>query len=254
MADIVVLLECALSQVLWLRGFPDTAAHTAASAFERARPAHHHLSLNNALTYACPVFYWSGRYEECDRYVELLAEHVARHGLVTRRPIASFYRAALAHTQGDASSDTIDGLEQAIEEFREVNYLVRMPYYLSVLADELIHRGQLDEAETTIRTALDIARTQKEAWCLPEILRIQASLLIAQGRTGKAEAALVDSMKIAEEIGALSWRLRTANDLAKLWCAQSRTNDAREMLLPVYNEFTEGFGTRDLVVAADLIA
>jgi hypothetical protein len=63
MADIVVLLECALSQVQWLRGFPDAAARTADAAFERARPAHHHLSLNNALTYSCPVFYWSGRYE-----------------------------------------------------------------------------------------------------------------------------------------------------------------------------------------------
>jgi predicted ATPase len=184
----------------------------------------------------------------------MLAEHVARHGLVTRRPIASFYRAALAHTQGDASSGTIDGLKGAIEEFRDVNYLVRMPYYLSVLADALAHRGQLDEAEATIRTALDIARTQKEAWCLPEILRIQASILTAQGQTDEAEAALVESITIAEEIGALSWRLRTANDLAKLWCVQSRTNDARKMLLPIYNEFTEGFGTRDLVVAADLIA
>jgi predicted ATPase/DNA-binding winged helix-turn-helix (wHTH) protein len=254
MADIVVLLECALSQVLWLRGFPDAAARTAASAFERARPAHHHLSLNNALTYSCPVFYWSGRYEECERYVALLAEHVARHGLVTRRPIASFYRAALAHAQDDASFGTIDGLKQAIEEFREVNYLVRMPYYLSVLADALANRGQLDEAETTIRTSLVIARAQNERWCLPEVLRVQASILTVQGKTDEARSVLVEAMAIAQEIGALSWRLRTANDLAKLWCAQSRTNDARKMLLAVYNEFTEGFGTRDLVIAADLIA
>ena len=157
MADIVVLLECALSQVQWLTGFPDAAARTAAAAFERARPAHHHLSLNNALTYSCPVFYWSGRYEECGRYVELLAEHVTRQGLITRRPIASFYRAALAYTQGTLRPVTIDDLKRAIEEFRNVNYLARMPYYLGVLADALVHRGRLGEAETTIRTALDIA-------------------------------------------------------------------------------------------------
>ena len=220
MADIVVLLECALSQVQWLTGFPDAAARTAAAALERARPAHHHLSLNNALTYSCPVFYWSGRYEECGRYVELLAEHVTRQGLITRRPIASFYRAALAHTQGDASSGTIDGLKRAIEEFRNVNYLARMPYYLSVLADALVHRGRLGEAETTIRIALDIARAQNEGWCLPELLRIQASILTAQGQTGEAEAILVESMALAREIGALSWRLRAASDLAQLWRAQ----------------------------------
>jgi ATP/maltotriose-dependent transcriptional regulator MalT len=216
-----------------------------------ARPT---LSLNNALTYSCPVFYWSGLYEECGRYVELLAEHVTRQGLITRRPIASFYRAALAHAQGDASSDAIDGLERAIEEFRNVNYLARMPYYLSVLADAFAKCGRLGEAETTIRTALHIARAQNEGWCLPELLRIQASILTAQGQTGEAEAVLVESMALAREIGALSWRLRAANDLAKLWRARSRADDARKMLLPIYGEFTEGFATRDLVFAADLLA
>lgn len=254
MADIVVLLECALSQVQWLRGFPDAAARTAAAAYERARPAHHHLSLNNALTYSCPIFYWSGRYKECDRYVELLAEHVTRHGLVTRRPIASFYRAALASTQDGASSATIDDLERAIEEFRDVNYLARMPYYLGVLAEAHVHRGQLDEAEATIRTALDDARAQNEAWCLPELLRIQASILNARNQMDESEAILIRSMALAEDIGSLSWRLRAANDLATLWHARSRTRDARKMLLSVYHEFTEGFETRDLVVAADLIA
>jgi predicted ATPase len=155
---------------------------------------------------------------------------------------------------GDASSGTIDGLKRAIEEFRNVNYLARMPYYLSVLADALVYRGRLGEAETTIRTALDIARAQNEGWCLPELLRIQASILTAQGQMGEAEAILVESMALAREIGALSWRLRAANDLAKLWRARSRTDDARSMLLPIYNEFTEGFETRDLVVAADLLA
>jgi len=69
-----------------------------------------------------------------------------------------------------------------------------------------------------------------------------------------AEAALVESMALAREIGALSWRLRAANDLAKLWLVGSRADDARKMLRPIYNEFTEGFATRDLMVAADLLA
>lgn len=254
MADIVVLLECALSQVQWLTGFPDAAARTAVAAFERARPAHHHLSLNNALTYSCPVFYWSGRYEECGRYVELLAEHVTRQGLITRRPIASFYRAALAYTQGDASSGTIDGLKRAIEEFRNVNYLARMPYYLSVLADAHAKRGLLGDAQTTIQAALDCAAAQNERWCVPEVLRIRASILTAEGRSDDAEATLLESMALAREIGALSWRLRAANDLAKLWRVRSRADNARKMLLPIYDEFTEGFATRDLMVAADLLA
>ncbi|WP_439365117.1 winged helix-turn-helix domain-containing protein [Bradyrhizobium sp. DASA03005] len=254
LADIVILLECALSQVLWLRGLPDSASRTAAAAFERARPGHHHLSLNNALTYSCPVFYWCGRYEECDQYVELLAEHVERQGLTTRRPIASFYRAALAYEKGGASSDTIDSLKEAIEEFRNVNYLVRIPYYLSVLADALARGGRLGEAESIILTAINTARARNEGWCLPEVIRVHASILEAKGRTSEAEASLMESIELARDIGALSWRLRAANDLAKLWCARSRRDDARKLLLPIYDEFTEGFQTRDLRVASDLLA
>ncbi len=238
MADIVILLECALSQVQWLRGFPDAAARTADAAYERARPAHHHLSLNNALTYSCPIFYWSGRYEECGRYVDLLAEHVTRQGLVTRRPIARFYRAALAFAQGDTSSDTIDGLKWAIEEFRSFNYLTRMPYYLGVLADAYAKRGLLGDAQTTIQAAFDCAAAQNERWCVPEVLRIRAAILTAEGRSDDAEAALVESMAIAREIGALSWRLRAANDLAKLWQGRSRrgrsTQDAAARLQRVH--------------------
>jgi predicted ATPase len=61
-------------------------------------------------------------------------------------------------------------------------------------------------------------------------------------------------MALAQNIGALSWRLRAASDLAKLWHAQPRACDAHAILLPVYRQFSEGFETRDLQVAADLLA
>jgi predicted ATPase/DNA-binding winged helix-turn-helix (wHTH) protein len=244
-----------LSWAQWLTGSPDTSVRTAQATVEQALKTKHELSLSNALAVAaCPAFFSSGRYQECGRYVAMLDEQVMRHGIAIWRPTALFYRAALAYTQGDASSGTIDDLKRAIEEFRNVNYLARMPYYLSVLTDALIHCGRLGEAETTIRTALDRAHAQNERWCVPELLRIRAAILAASDRPGEAEAALVVSMASALEIGALSWRLRAANDLAKLWRARSRTDDARKMLLPIYGEFTEGFATRDLVVAADLLA
>jgi predicted ATPase/DNA-binding winged helix-turn-helix (wHTH) protein len=254
LADTVVLLEGVLSHIQWLTGFPDTAARTAVTAIERGRPTHHHLSLNNALSYACPVFYWSGRYEECGRHVALLDDHVVRHGLVARRPVAMFYRAALDCLQNRESSAGLDGLEHAIEEFRSINHLARMPYYLSVVADALAQRSRLGEAETTIRAALDSAQAQREAWCLPELLRVQASISAAAGQADQAESLLIESMGVAQRIGARSWRLRAASDLAALWRARSRTDTARALLLPIFNEFTEGFATRDLVVAAGLLA
>jgi predicted ATPase len=40
---------------------------------------------------------------------------------------------------------------------------------------------------------------------------------------------------------------------ARLWCDQSKQQQARELLAPVYGWFTEGFDTRDLKEAKALL-
>lgn len=244
----------ALSHAQWLTGEPETAARTAAAMVDNALRAKYWFSVSNCISWACPVFFLNGRYEECSHYVEMLDEQVLRHGVGVRRPIVVFYRGALACRQRDVPKEGIDDLQRGIEEFRAVNHLARIPFCLGILADALTRSGRLGDAETTIQTAFDCAAEQNERWCVPELLRIRASTLAASSRPDEAEALLVQSMASARELGALSWRLRAATDLAKLWHARSRSNDARGMLLPVYREFTEGFATRDLVAAADLLA
>jgi predicted ATPase len=47
--------------------------------------------------------------------------------------------------------------------------------------------------------------------------------------------------------------LRAARSLARLWRAQGKVQQARELLAPVYGWFTEGFDTRDLKEAKALL-
>jgi predicted ATPase len=51
----------------------------------------------------------------------------------------------------------------------------------------------------------------------------------------------------------LSWELRSATSLARLWRDQNRAKAAREILAPVYDRFTEGFETADLKAAKLLL-
>ena len=53
---------------------------------------------------------------------------------------------------------------------------------------------------------------------------------------------------------AKSWELRAALSLARLWRDQGKVRQARELLAPVYDWFTEGFDTRDLKEAKALLA
>ena len=58
---------------------------------------------------------------------------------------------------------------------------------------------------------------------------------------------------IACQQQAKSWELRAATSLARLWQQQGKQGEARELLAPVYNWFTEGFDTADLKDAKALL-
>ena len=54
-------------------------------------------------------------------------------------------------------------------------------------------------------------------------------------------------------MGALTFELRIATDLAAHWIATGRRVKAERLLTPIYQKFTEGFETQDLVAASCLI-
>ena len=62
----------------------------------------------------------------------------------------------------------------------------------------------------------------------------------------KAEESFRTALAIAREQGTRGYELRAATSLARLWGKQGRRGEARELLAPVYDSFTEGFDTPDL--------
>jgi predicted ATPase len=86
-------------------------------------------------------------------------------------------------------------------------------------------------------------------------LRIKAGLLQAAGRAAadEIENLLVKSLETARRQQALSWQLRTACDLVRLRQGQGRGDEALTLLQSIYDRFTEGFGTADLIRAEALL-
>ncbi|APR77969.1 Transcriptional regulator, LuxR family protein [Minicystis rosea] len=243
-----------LSHVQWLTGAPAAAARTATMVVEYGLAAHHELSLSIGLAWVCLVNFWTGSDEECTRHAAMLDDLVERHGIVTWRPVASFCRGALASMHEATLSAGIADLKRTVAECREIGHMARLPYYMSVLAEALVKRGRLGEAEATIDEALALATKWNDNWSLPEMLRIHAFVLAAKGIVQQQETTLVAAMALAEKHGALSWRLRAGIDLARLWRTRARTNEAKQMLRPILDAFTEGFETRDVAIATKLLA
>jgi hypothetical protein len=69
----------------------------------------------------------------------------------------------------------------------------------------------------------------------------------------KVEAYLERALAVARKQQAKSWELRAAMSMVRLWRDQGKTQQARELLAPVYGWFTEGFDTRDLKEAKTLL-
>ena len=102
-------------------------------------------------------------------------------------------------------------------------------------------------------SAVERPAWQERVW-LAEILRLKGWMLMRQGRTNEAETQLRAAIDCARRQQARSWELRAAMTLAELLAHRGQRADARELLAPIYNWFTEGFDTRDLIDAKILLA
>ena len=70
---------------------------------------------------------------------------------------------------------------------------------------------------------------------------------------GMAEICLLDAIKASREQESKTIELRAATSLARLWQSQGKSEEAHDVLAPVYDWFTEGFDTTDLMDAKALL-
>ena len=82
--------------------------------------------------------------------------------------------------------------------------------------------------------------------------RDRTDLRLPQCEVAKRVGATRESVNKWEQ-QAKSRELRAAMSMARLWRDQGKRNEARDLLAPVYDWFTEGFDTRDLKEAKTLL-
>ena len=68
-----------------------------------------------------------------------------------------------------------------------------------------------------------------------------------------AEASFHKAIEVARRQSARSWELRAMTGLARLWQDQGKIEEACDLLADIYDWFTEGFDTPDLLEAKQLL-
>ncbi len=125
--------------------------------------------------------------------------------------------------------------------------------WLGFAAEAHARAGQFDEALSALDRAAHAAAATGECHYQAELYRLRGALLAAADQNGEAEVWLQRALDTARSQQAKSLELRAATSLARLWVNQGRPAEARSLLTPVYDWFTEGFDTPDLKEAEALL-
>ncbi len=183
----------------------------------------------------------------------MLLDLSTSHALARWRAFGLGYQGMLVIRRGDLSTG-LRLLRAAFDEPAAAEAAAR--FFALPMAEALGRAGQIADGLAVIEEAIVRSERGEERWATAELLRVKGELLLLQGEPGAAAAAedhFRQALDWARRQGALSWELRAATSLARLWRDQDRSFDARALLQPVYGRFTEGFGTGDLKAAKALL-
>jgi DNA-binding SARP family transcriptional activator/predicted ATPase len=253
-ANYAALAQAWQSHALWCLGYPQQALDRGHDAVKLVQ------DLDQPFNQALVSAYLASLQQLCaDQAVA--REHAEQALALTSKYQAPYYRAwadflvsyALALEQPD--EERIGHLRGSITAFKASGARLRLPYYLSLLAQVYGKAGRAEEGLACINEALAEARAHNERWWDAELHRLRGEFLLMKGAdASEVEAALLRAIAIARSQQARSLELRATISLARLWIAQNRSDDARRELSDVYAWFTEGFETPDLQAAQLLLA
>jgi len=113
--------------------------------------------------------------------------------------------------------------------------------------------GQVVEGLDHLAQAAEIIETKEERALEAEVHRLRGNLLRATGDRSAAEQSYHWALAIAKRQSANLWELLAAVSLARLWQDEGKRAEARELLAPIHDWFTEGFDTPALQDAKALL-
>jgi predicted ATPase/DNA-binding winged helix-turn-helix (wHTH) protein len=247
--------RCFHSRILWLQGFADQAMRIAAGTVEDALAIDHPVSVLLALVYgACPVALLAGDLPAADGFVRMMLDLSAKHEVDAWNVAGRCFKGVLLIRRDDIVAG-LEELRPALPRLPKTAFL-NYVQFLAESARGLGRAGEVAKGLLTIEEALARCERSEEGWYVAELLRVKGELLLQDSGDQSAVAAdqyFGRAIEVARRQGALMWELRSATSLAGLRVRQSRHDEARQILAPVYNRFTEGFETTDLHSARTML-
>ena len=237
------------SRILWMLGRPEQAAASARRLVEFGQRLNDPISIVMACYQAAVVAFWLGDWSWAKEVAARLKKTAIENTVEPFSDIADCFEADILLRTGDERG-SLHGLEASFERVRLSDY--DPAFHAIGLIEALTHAGRHVEAKHHIDQRVDQMRQNGVLLFLPEYLRLEAGVLAASAEAG-AEQAYLRAIDLARTQSALAWELRATLGLARFYRDQDPER-AKQVLVAVYDRFSEGFETADLKAANRLIS
>jgi predicted ATPase/DNA-binding winged helix-turn-helix (wHTH) protein len=247
-------LRAMLVRNLWVLGYPDQAMAAAEDTVQEVANLNRPETLCFMLMICAMVPLETGDWQRAETLINRLSNIATKHHLLIYTQVSIGWQGRLAVSR-DNLSQGIELLRTALAALHEDGYELYSPHLSVALAEGLAKTGQWELARSTICEAVSWAETRGLILNLIELLRVKGEILASMSSRDESEgeACLLQSVQCAHERGLLALELRAAISLARLWAERAQKDKSLALLEPIFNRFTEGFRTRDLVTAAALL-
>lgn len=252
--DPCVQANVTIALCLWNLGYPDQALQ----AMDRAMNLAERLQHANSKGYALAVLPMVHCFMENPIETSVAAETCIKFSSEARLPgwvaFPTVWRGwALSHL-GHAAEGVAE-LKAGMDAWYATGSRIISSGFFAALADAYRMAGNHDEAWRAVESGLQFSEGHAERLRDGELYRLKGLILLSRNSADSigAEEHFARALDVARHQQSRSMELRISTDLARLWQGQGKTRQARELLAPIYNWFTEGFNSPALKNARALL-
>lgn len=248
--DPAVCVRCIGALARLMQGGVARAEETSRSVLSFAETVDHAPSVAHAHYYRAELSHIMGDVGETERCARKVLEIAVPRGMahyIAWSTLALGWTLATQGKQSEALRHTTEG----IAALRAVKNYYHLPHRLAQHAETLVLIGRYREASQAFEETYASVSQSGEKWYEAEVLRRWGEFLV---RTGGEDAARIETMferalDIADQQGALLWKLRAATALAEHWTRRDQGDKARQFMLPVLAAFADEPATADILRA-----
>jgi adenylate cyclase len=238
---------------LWCLGYPDQAQQRSQETLKLGRKLAHPFSLADAICYGgCLLNSMCQDTEKLAQEADALIQNADRSNLAGWQATGRRYRGEALVLQGKIQ-EGIELIGKGMTEMKSERIAMYLSGTFAILAEKQLEFGLLDDARASLDEAFDFIEETDERYWEAELFRLKGKLMLLDGEISSAEACLLWAIDVSKKQSAKSLELRAAISLSRLWSEQGKKAEAKKLLEEIYNWFTEGFDTPDLIGAKLLL-